>query len=423
MNILVENSGYHLLNMGDLAMLQVAIKRLRDLFPSARITVFTNHPDRLNTCCLGTYALMPEGRNIWVSKPLVANLHKSKLTQATWPKFEKQIRHNFPSIYNNVLRLKLAKSPEKLKATETFFKVIQSSNLVVSTGGGYITDAFMNETGAKLDMLALAANLGKTTAMLGQGMGPLRDENHRRKVATVLPLVDVISLRESKASLPLLQSIKIPQDKITVTGDDAIELAYRARPEKIGQNIGINLRIAKYSNVSEDSIQLLRDILQKFAIDREVDLLPVPIDRASFHGYIDSDMASIQKLLQGFDNDSDGGSSLDTPIKVIQQVGKCRVVVTGSYHGGVFALSQGIPVIGLAKSQYYIDKFSGLSGQFPGGCKTLLLSSDNLRDDLKSALDYFWNYAEQLREPLLKAANQQIMLGQCVYSKLAQLCK
>ena len=37
------------------------------------------------------------------------------------------------------------------------------------------------------------------------------------------------------------------------------------------------------------------------------------------------------------------------------------VEVTGSYHAGVFALAQGIPVVGLLQSAYYEQKFIGHS--------------------------------------------------------------
>ena len=46
---------------------------------------------------------------------------------------------------------------------------------------------------------------------------------------------------------------------------------------------------------------------------------------------------------------------------VIERVGECRVVVTGSYHGAVFALAQGIPVVALVKSPYYVNKMAGLA--------------------------------------------------------------
>ena len=71
------------------------------------------------------------------------------------------------------------------------------------------------------------------------------------------------------------------------------------------------------------------------------------------------DVETLRELLAGL-GDSDGGASLETPQLVIDRVGECKVVVTGSYHGAVFALAQGIPVVALVKSPYYVNKMAGL---------------------------------------------------------------
>ena len=47
MRILIENGGYRITNMGDLAMLQIAVSRLKDLWPGALIEVLTSRPDLL----------------------------------------------------------------------------------------------------------------------------------------------------------------------------------------------------------------------------------------------------------------------------------------------------------------------------------------------------------------------------------------
>ncbi|HEY9299757.1 MAG TPA: polysaccharide pyruvyl transferase family protein, partial [Phormidium sp.] len=222
--------------------------------------------------------------------------------------------------------------------------------------------------------MAYAARLGKTTAFLGQGLGPLEDTANFEKAKKALNQARLISLREKRAGLPLLKKMGIAPDKVVVTGDDAIELAFNARKPEIGNAIGINLRMASYSSVTKEYVNGLRSIIHKVASERSANLLPVPIEHASKSQSTHSDSSSIKELLCGLDDQSDGGASLDTPLKVIQQVSQCRLVVSGSYHAGVFALSQGIPVIGLAKSKYYVDKFSGLSDQFPGGCKVILLA-------------------------------------------------
>ena len=59
--------------------------------------------------------------------------------------------------------------------------------------------------------------------------------------------------------------------------------------------------------------------------------------------------------------DAPVGTSIEGTITTIA---RCRLVVTGSYHAALFALSMGVPAIGIATSRYYEDKFLGLADQF-----------------------------------------------------------
>ena len=129
----------------------------------------------------------------------------------------------------------------------------------------------------------------------------------------------------------------------------------------------------------------------------------------------------IRRLLEGFDDASDGGASLQTPADVMRQVGRCRLVITGSYHAGVFALSQGVPVIGLAKSDYYVAKFEGLADQFGCGCDTVPLNQTALKQDLLDKTSRLWKAAGALRPRLLQAAEKQIAQGQQAYERLRDL--
>jgi polysaccharide pyruvyl transferase WcaK-like protein len=54
------------------------------------------------------------------------------------------------------------------------------------------------------------------------------------------------------------------------------------------------------------------------------------------------------------------------------------VVVAGSYHAAVFALSQGIPVVALVKSPYYVNKMVGLGDQFGAGCEIVRLDEGDV---------------------------------------------
>jgi polysaccharide pyruvyl transferase WcaK-like protein len=140
----------------------------------------------------------------------------------------------------------------------------------------------------------------------------------------------------------------------------------------------------------------------------------VPI---AFHAWA-SDHVTITKLLEGFDDDSDGGIQLDTPAKVIRQIARCRILVTGAYHAAVFALSQGVPVVGLSSSDVYTAKFLGLEDQFGVGCETVFLGASDASQRLEAAVESAWQSAERVQLPLQEAARSQIALSQEAYERV-----
>lgn len=122
-----------------------------------------------------------------------------------------------------------------------------------------------------------------------------------------------------------------------------------------------------------------------------------------------------------YQDDTDGGLSLDTPMKLIEQAGRCRVVVTGAYHAAVFALAQGVPVVCLASSPYYVAKFLGLKDQFGAGCETVFLNEPDVLEKLASPLEAAWQSAERVRMPLQQAALRQIGLSRAAYERCRDL--
>ena len=101
---------------------------------------------------------------------------------------------------------------------------------------------------------------------------------------------------------------------------------------------------------------------------------------------------------------------------------RCRVVVTGSYHPAVFALSQGIPVVCLVKSDYYACKFLGLKDQFGAGCEILsLLENEQLQDRLTAVMTIAWRSADDVTPSLLDAARRQVGLGHEYYRRVYEL--
>jgi colanic acid/amylovoran biosynthesis protein len=143
-------------------------------------------------------------------------------------------------------------------------------------------------------------------------------------------------------------------------------------------------------------------------------MVPLPIS----HVPGEADVETIRYLTDVDDDSLDDVTPLEAVDAVIRQVQKCRLVITGSYHAGVFALANGIPTIGLAKSTYYIDKFMGLSALFGPGCETVLLEKRDFAQHLQNAIARLWSAADRFRPLLLAKTARQIELGHEAYNRI-----
>jgi colanic acid/amylovoran biosynthesis protein len=253
-------------------------------------------------------------------------------------------------------------------------------------------------------------------AFFSQGIGPLTDDGVLDLSRTILGAAAVIGIREDRVARPLLERLGVPASRVFLTGDDAVEAAYAARPAAPGNGLGIHLRIAPLAASSPGIIERLRPILQESARAHDAPMIPLPISHHRHGGAYDP--ATIRALLAGYDNDSDGGVTTDTPARLTRSAGRCRIVVTGAYHAAVLALAQGIPAICLGESEYYLQKFRGLVDGFGAGCRIVRLDEPELWTRLREAIDGAWDAADALRRPLLEAAEGQIASARSAYAAL-----
>ena len=410
--IVLEPGSYGCHNMGDVAMMQVAVARLTELWPQAEIEVLTSRPDLLSRYCPSAAPISVETRNAWLSgRSLIGGFHRKLPAgiSASLQKLERQLWLRRPEVTDFGFRLKETILHRPAPSPSSFRKRLTRACLLVVSGMGGINDAFEDSASPLLDELEAVLLAGIPIVAFGQGIGPISNPALLEKARAVLPRLKLIGLREGHTGLPLLESLGVPRDKIYVTGDDAIELVFQRRPGFLGNMIGVNLRLASYAGTGEDLVGKLREPLLLAAQALNSSLLSVPI---SFHGS-DSDVEAGGKLLDGQNHGSQ--ATIESPEDVIQLIGKCRVVVTGSYHAGVFALAQGIPVVGLLQSAYYEQKFTGLQEQFPGGCLVLDFRRPVTPGEIQDTIRDAWKSAEQVRGPLLRAAARQVELGREAY--------
>ena len=418
--IVVESGAYNCGNMGDVAMMMAAAGRLAELWPQAEIGVLTAQPEKLARFCPDAVPIDVEARRTWLSgRSLIARVRRRLPPRAAAivQRLEEELWLRCPRVTELWIVFRAWALGKAIPPSPSRFrKRLTGADLLVVNGMGGFTDAFREEACAILDTLKAVSWAGVPIAAFGQGIGPITDPELLAKAREVLPRLKLIGLREGRMGLPLLVSLGVPSEIIHVTGDDAIELAYQLRPASLGDAIGINLRLADYAETDDETVAKLREPLRRIAQALNSSLIPVPI---SFHLVRDSDVEAIGKLLEGQSQSSQ--AAIESPEDVIRQIGKCRVVVTGSYHAGVFALAQGIPVVGLVQSAYYEQKFDGLQEQFPGGCRSIDFMRPVASGEIEDAIRSAWESAEVVRGSLLEAAARQIELGHAAYRTVRAL--
>lgn len=407
-------------NMGDVSMLQVAVERLQSVFPDASIEVLTDSAKNLDRYCPRARPLDNRGRTLWFADGVLLGRFGGvvpQFIQGLLIGCKRLLRSKFPRLLEAFLvrRLGRQQRPADAESVVAFRRSMQRADMFLVCGAGGFYDGCRGWNLDILDFLEAGIQKRIPVAMLGQGFGPLSDRLVLKRAAKILPQVNYITLRGGRETLPILRSLGVDESKGETTGDEALELAYESKRDRVGYGLGINLRFAGSAGTDEGDIERIRPVLQGFARNHNVPLIPLPI---AMQTHTRDDLA-IKKLLLGLDDQSDGGRTLDTPLKVIEQAALCRVVVTGAYHAAVFALAQGIPVVALARSAYFANKLLGLEDQFGEGCQTLLLNDPALSQNLRAAIEKSWQNADQLREPLLETTLRQIRASRRFYGQIA----
>ena len=192
-------------------------------------------------------------------------------------------------------------------------------------------------------------------------------------------------------------------------------MAYKLRRQEMGRCIGVNIRASEYSGVGETrAVYFVSPSSWQRSFAR---LLPRSHSEAA--GEADAD--TIQQVVSGCEDKADLSHNLNSPADVINRIQQCRLVITGSYHAAVFALSSGVAAVCLAKSGYYVDKFQGLADMFGEGCEVVLLDKPDMPNRLRAAVLKCWHSAAQSKPLLLQQAVRQINMGHQAYAKIREL--
>ncbi len=409
--ILIEPSGYALTNMGDIAMLAVGVNRIKALLPQSELSIVTTAPDRLGKLFPGTHPVDAHHFASWRYLKVLPVSHRFlglRLKQQL-EALDGKLRFAFPETARAMIRFNARVAGHGIPGVDNFWNVVQQSNAIIATGGGYFTDSFLFMANGVIETLRLAQGKSKPFALFGQGLGPLTDQAVKAKFGKIIRNAAVIGLREGIKGPDFLKGFNVNPAHITITGDDAIELAFNENLET-GLALGFNIRATDYSGISDGQLAFFHKMLPGLAAELDSPILSLPIETKPK----DADQPAIQKAIpSGFL--ANATFSPNEPADIIREVGKCRVVITASYHAGVFALAQGIPVIALVRSEYYRDKFLGLRNQFGEGMGIINLDEVEAPQYFRASLRTMWTRAEDYRKSLLASAKIQIEKSRQAY--------
>ena len=445
MRILLDQVVHDHRNNGNNALLEIAMRRLERLLPDASLDVLSTAPHlcrvafrSANPVSPDGIGAIPEGRRglldlvpppLWrllfglrdqLQEQAGRQLSVKSLASAAGVLTRVRSRHNShrEATGEESVSCRSDVGERTTHAGDPEGSDFSIYNLYVATGGGYLCDFDKRFLYPLFDRIERAVSQGVPVVMVGQGVGAIRDPELRRRAREVLPSVDLILIRERELGMNLLESLGVPAGKVVVTGDDAIELAYEYRASELGSDIGVSLRVADYTEVETGHIATIRTAVQQIARRHGAALVGLPID------VNDRDRRYIAAVLDGYPKTCQGWLLYESTADVLRRVRRCRVVVSGTYHGAVFALSQGIPVVAVARSEYQTDKVEGLASEFGrSGCQVVRVGSGGFASELADAIDLAWESAGELKPELLRSAERQIGWAREGYARVGGLAR
>ncbi|MBN1197000.1 MAG: polysaccharide pyruvyl transferase family protein [Candidatus Aminicenantes bacterium] len=357
--------GYGYGNLGDEAQLHTSWQKLRELFPGKLIKVLTPDPYAthiLHGCPVG------EAPRLAFFDADISSMYELN----TWQRKVSFLIRAL-GIYINAFLVRAGTSTFMLRPRRSaLLEDIRNASLVFFCGGGYLTGSTRSRLwdGALLGRLCRLFQV--PLVLSGQTMGIWQGRFTRRLAHWGFSGAALIGLRDPLASRMDLEDAGIVGSQIMATHDDAL-FSESADPVRLHEALlkaglsadaaGKGYRVLQFHYWglrSQGKRITLLDQIETVVRHMVRDGLPVvlismtPVDDAAVADLrrrcLDLDLPAIVK-----END----------FRVMRGViSAARLCVAMKHHPLIFALGEGVPVISLARSEYYMHKNSGALALF-----------------------------------------------------------
>jgi polysaccharide pyruvyl transferase WcaK-like protein len=277
---------------------------------------------------------------------------------------------------------------------------IRASDGVAVSGGGNMASTWPSHIFERATIGQIAALFGKPLVISGQTIGPHLDADDRDLVATLLSSAALVGLRE-KPSHALSLELGVPAGLLTQTVDDASFLSEQSRPAdaapdtatpyalvSLSTHVGVEDR-ARFQQAVAD---LLDHVVESTGLAIRFYAHFASLDATESRGDTVMHDAVIARMAStGAVTVNEGDS-----VAAARLARGAALVISSRYHPAVFAVSGGVPTIGIPVDDYTTTKLTGALGNFG---QNALVSAEQLVAGVAPAVaSAVWNDRDAIRE-------------------------
>ncbi len=389
--------GYTCNNPGDQAILHATILRIRALFPESRFVIWTE----------------PGTEKLWVPEGVPCETVSFKVLP--WLRRPHRLSGKLRQIYRVLYPVASLAFRKLLRHGELICERMRQSECVIFVGGGYLTSPYNVIETHYLSMLAEDAK--KRVYYLGHTIGPDWRAGERSMVDDMLGRANVVLLRENFS----MTEISGEHKNLWVGMDEASFLPISERGVAQSGAVRVGLNLAAYSK-SINYYQLVVEALNRLAIAIKPSVLKVEFIPMETGNFADDrkESASIEAV-QGkqfeYYPPVEVGSVADRRARIAGM----DLFIGTRFHANVFALSQGVPSLGLYTNGYMQRKITGLFQSY--GMERFALPSaefDQMGEKFVSLFEQRKELRQKLTDCHARLEYQQKLIYSEIFSKNVQ---
>jgi polysaccharide pyruvyl transferase WcaK-like protein len=367
-------------NNGDRAITFNAIERLRTLLKEPDIVFST--PRYTDLSAIYEARFVPG-----LDQALYGNSDTKVRLQRLIPRVARRLLR-LTALLSSCLALRWLRSSQPISASAgPFLDELRTAQLLLIAGGGQFASLWSVSVLVYSAAVFCARLLRVPVVATGLGAGPFDSLRDRLLTRLALNQCELVAAR-SPSAFENIRAIGVSDRRLVLAADDALTLQ-KARADEILANpvetlrtlperyIAAHFRLAPSASTGEGELSKFAALLDRIVDSLEVDVIFVPF---AVSDYADDRVAHYQVYAKMHNKHRVHLiHSLYHPQAVKAIIGDAALAVGHGLHFCTFALSSGVPAIGLYKNQYYRDKLGGLFETF--GVRRYALDSSKLDAD------------------------------------------